>query len=166
MSIPWCPIALPVIRGHRLPVCGRAEMAVGQGRTLAGQNKKARGLLSQEGSLLFTRMLQRNSGQWSSIREQLGPQSSSSSSTNAGFCMDPRSAPVCSGPARRLPSSLRNGSYCSCDPSQVQETCSICPFCLRPVNLQVKANRDLAEGPKRVGVGVGREAPRHMLLQL
>ena len=33
MSIPWCPIALPVIRGHRLPVCARAETAVGQERT-------------------------------------------------------------------------------------------------------------------------------------
>lgn len=37
MSIPWCPIALPVIRDPRLPVCARAETAVGQERTLLTQ---------------------------------------------------------------------------------------------------------------------------------
>lgn len=146
-------------------VC-KSRDGCGAREDLAGQNKKARGLLSQEGSLLFTGMLQRNSGQWSPSREQLGPQGSSPSRTNAGFCMNPRSAPVCSGTVLRLPTSLRNGSYCSCDHSQVQKTRSFCPFCLHPVSLQAEASRNLAEEPKQVGVRVGREAPRHMLLPL
>lgn len=157
----------PACRQESQATCvWKSRDGCGAREDLAGQNKKARGLLSQEGSLLFTGMLQRNSGQWSPSREQLGPQGSSSSSTNAGFCMDPRSAPVCSGPARRLPTSLKNGSYCSCDHNQVQETSSFCPFCLHPVNLQAEASRNLAEGPKGMGVRVGREAQRHMLLPL
>lgn len=70
-----CPIALPVIKGHK---CVKEQSF---GVEVAGQNKNARGLLSQVDSGLPTGMLQKDSKQLIASRKQLGPQGSSLSHT-------------------------------------------------------------------------------------